>query len=726
MDRADALEESRHDLHALPLSVVEQIDLLADQFEHELRGGEHPNIEEFVARLAEGDAAQRTLRTQLAAIATDESLSESPKGASGEAPSQPLPPAAAQEMPKTIGEYKLLDRLGSGGMGVVYKALHTRLGCHVAIKFARLAATLDPSHTQRLLREARTVGRLRHEHIVRALDAGDSPLGPYLVTEFIGGGTAGQLVREGTPIDFSHALELTRQAATALAYSHSRGVVHRDIKPSNILLDEGQVVRLVDFGLAKPQQTGDVDSDLADATRTGAFLGTVAYAAPEQILPGGEVDERADIYSLACVLYFLVTGSAPHGSTLPERLLSDRKAIGGLLAKSLPDVPVRIDRLWRRMVAANPAERFASMDEVVHEIERVRQNPGPSASSIRRRRRSIGAALGLLALVAAGWLAIRSGGAVARPSGPRPAAMQAPFSSAEARAGQQAWAAYHGRPATVTNTIGISMVLIPPGSFQMGLSADSPTPQAEEDSWRYKPAAEIESEQLPVHDVRLTKAFYLGATEVTKAQFAQFVERSGYVTDAERSAGWGKEDQGWLLRPGYSWKNTGQRVGQPDYPIVNVTWNDAVALCDWLTENDDLGVYRLPTEAEWEYACRAGTQTPYFFGSDPAEMDDYACYKETFDGWVDPVAKRRPNPFGLYDIYGNRQEWCADFFSADYYASSPLDDPLNDSDAEQRCLRGGAHTDGAWFCTSSRRWGQEPDNIGAAGVRVVCELGAAD
>ncbi len=724
MDRADDLGVPGDDLRALPLEVVQRIDSLADRFEQELLEGREPNLEAFVAMLTDGgDAARNALRSQLKAVASDESLGSLTRVKVPEnTVSWPLQ-AAGQEMPETIGEYRLLERLGSGGMGVVYKALHTRLGCHVAIKFARLAAALDPTHTQRLLREARTVGRLRHEHIVRALDAGDSPLGPYLVTEYIGGGTAGQLVRERGPLAIDRALELTRQAATALAYSHSQGVVHRDIKPSNILLEDGQVVRLVDFGLAKPDEIAEADTDMAEATHTGVFLGTVAYAAPEQVFPGGQVDQRADAYSLGCVLYFLLTGSAPHGSTLPERLLVDRKAISGALSKALPDVPVRVDLLWRRMVASNPTERFGDMQAVVAEIDRVRLNPGPSASSLVRRRRAVGVAAALVALLSTGWLLLRDEAAAGVPRGPRPAAMIAPFSSQEAADGQKKWAEYLQRPVRVNNSIGMPMVLIPPGEFEMGLSEGSPAPQAKESSWRFKPPSEIESEQLPVHRVRITKLLFFGATEVTRDQFERFVDRSGYVTDAERTEGWGKEDAGWLLRPGYSWKSTGQRVAGPDYPVINVTWNDAVALCEWLTANDDLGVYRLPTEAEWEYACRAGTQTPYFFGDRLGEMGEYACYKENFEGWVDSVAKRRPNPFGLYDVYGNRQEWCADVFSADFYSASPSVDPVNLSDGEERCLRGGTHTDAAWFCTSSRRWSQAADNLGAAGIRVVCEVG---
>lgn len=737
MDRHDGLDNPRKGLGDLPLPVLRRIDELADAYEAALLAGEHPLLDEFVERLdAGGEAAREILRKQLQDIGYEASQSDTPTlsgAASQSALSQgseadPACPVTSIDQAidelEVIGEYQLMERLGSGGMGVVYKALHLRLGCHVAIKFPRFAALLDPSHTQRLLREARVIGRLRHEHIVRALDAGESPLGPYLVTEFISGGTVSKLVRSSGPLSVADAIELMRQAAEALAYSHSAGIVHRDIKPSNLLLDEGQVIRLVDFGLAKPQDLAENDPDASEATQSGAFLGTVAYAAPEQVMPCEGIDERADQYSLGCVLHFMLIGRPPHGATLPERLLAERGSIASSLSRQCPDVPVRVDRLWRRTVAHDPEQRFADMPALLEELERVRTNPGPSAKLVSTRR----------SLFAAGLAAALVGGvalfvATSKPPdasalanrGPQPQAMQAPLTAEQAVAGQGSWAAYLQQPVRLKNSIGMDLVLIPPGEFQMGNSEGEPDSAAVPDSWRFKPVEAVQAEQTPTHRVVITQPFYLGATEVTFEQFGRFASASGYVTDAERTSGWGKEDRGWLKRAGYSWKNTGQRVSKEDYPVVNISWNDAIALCEWLTENDGLGTYRLPSEAEWEYACRAGTGTPYFFGNDPAAMGDHAWFAANFGSWIHSVATKKPNPFGLFDMYGNRQEWCRDTFQADFYAEAPVKDPVCLAEGELRSLRGGAHTDETWFCTSARRWGQEPDDIGAAGIRVLCE-----
>jgi formylglycine-generating enzyme required for sulfatase activity len=246
--------------------------------------------------------------------------------------------------------------------------------------------------------------------------------------------------------------------------------------------------------------------------------------------------------------------------------------------------------------------------------------------------------------------------------------------------------------------------------------------QLPEGNWRRRDLDELNREHLPQHRVTISRPFYFGGTEVTNAQFRAFVDATGYVTDAERSRGWGREDRGWLKRPGYSWKNLGQRVCEDDYPVINVTWNDARALCEWLSTLDDGLRYRLPTEAEWEYVCRAGTTSPYFFGDDPVKLADYGWCDLDAEGRYRAVGLKRPNPFDIYDLYGNRQEWCLDNFQADYYSDSPTVDPVCEYSGEMRVARGGIHTDPASFCTSERRWFQEADNLGASGIRVVAEI----
>ncbi len=758
-----ALADADDNFAALPLSVVRRIDELADQYEAACRSGETPDPRSYVEQFGDAsDEARAVLAAHLGAIQSELGSSDrasrgpaapgvvadspalststherpiTPSAGDDRTASTPVPPQqiALGEEPLQVGEYLLLERLGSGGMGVVYKALHVRLQRLVAIKFPRFAALLDPHSAARFLREAKLVGQLQHPHIVMALDAGDSRYGPYLVTEFIEGETVESLVRRAGPLPFQTAVRLVAQAASALGFAHSRDIVHRDVKPSNLLIDGEGRLRVLDFGLAKLLADGQRATDSGEAsqyTQFGAFLGTVGYAAPEQLRSGQTIDHRADIYSLGCVLYFMLTGEVPHKGTLADRLFARRLSASALRMQG-GAVPSRFERVWGQMVASAPQRRFASMADVEREMHNVL---AASADGMRMSvlpRRAVLASVSL-ACLAVGGLALWDMRAapsdrlrpIPRPEGPPPAPAVAPFATAQAKRHQQDWAEYLGVPVHMVNSAGMPFVLLPPGEFSMGMSdAPLPEPAPPVGNWRYRDPQVVRQEQLPRHRVLLTRPLYFGATEVTNAQFRRFVDAAAYVTDAERSAGWGKEDRGWLKRAGYSWKNMGQRLCEDDHCVINVTWNDAAALCAWLNANNaEYGTCRLPTEAEWEFACRAGSTTHYSFGNDPTELAQHGWFGDNSEGRFRAVGLKRPNPFGIYDMYGNRQEWCLDNYAADFYGASPLENPVCETGDSRRVMRGGAHTDLASFCTSSQRWSQQADNPGAAGIRIVCEL----
>jgi serine/threonine protein kinase len=268
---ADELDRLDRQLSALPWEIVVRFDQLADEFESSLRAGETPDAEQYAGRLGAGDEAASLLIEHLRQL-TDELTSP----IEGDA-------TLAAARPQRAGEYRLVERLGAGGMGIVYKAVHLRLGRMAAVKFPRSAALFDAPLAARFVREAKLLGQLEHPHIVRALDAGDSPYGPYLATEFIEGETVEQLVRRIGPLPFHDAIGLAIQAASGLAYAHAQQIIHRDVKPSNLIIDQRGTLRVVDFGLAKAiEMEGAASSAGASLTTgSGAFLGTVGYAAPE-------------------------------------------------------------------------------------------------------------------------------------------------------------------------------------------------------------------------------------------------------------------------------------------------------------------------------------------------------------------------------------------------------------------------------------------------------------
>ncbi|WP_339909106.1 serine/threonine-protein kinase [Symmachiella dynata] len=207
----------------------------------------------------------------------------------------------------TVREYDLLEKIGQGGMGTVYKALHSRLKRIVALKVLADHRLGDPAAVDRFSREMQAVGKLAHPNIVRALDAGEAEGRHYLVMEYIDGIDLSRLSRRCGPLPVAEASELVLQVSLALQHAHEHGLVHRDIKPSNVMLTRDGNVKLLDLGIALLQPEEPATSDL---TGTGQVMGTLDYMAPEQLDNTHAVDIRADIYGLGATLYKLLCGSA--------------------------------------------------------------------------------------------------------------------------------------------------------------------------------------------------------------------------------------------------------------------------------------------------------------------------------------------------------------------------------------------------------------------------------
>jgi formylglycine-generating enzyme len=311
-------------------------------------------------------------------------------------------------------------------------------------------------------------------------------------------------------------------------------------------------------------------------------------------------------------------------------------------------------------------------------------------------------------------------------------------------------------PLAIENSLGMAFVLIPAGDFLMG-SDETPAALA-----RAYPQYETKrlqdlADETPVHRVRITRPFYLGRQEVTVGQFRRFLEASGYVPEsvADGTGGYGynptydpatspRGDAFEGRDPRYSWRNPGFPQGD-DHPVLNVTWNDAVALTDWLTRHEGRR-YRLPTEAEWEYACRAnagaGQRTRYQGGDDPATLLTTA---NTFDAesavnwpqwarfalpghdgfaFTAPVGSFAPNAFGLYDMHGNAWEWIADWYAEDTYANSPAEDPQGPADGGKRVRRGGSwHTWSLYARCSYRNWNNPKTRYTLVGMRLALDVG---
>lgn len=229
--------------------------------------------------------------------------------ASGSDSDQPTwQPPTVEEVAALFPRWRILGLLGRGGMGAVYHAHQPDIDREVAVKLLPIETSGDEAFVQRFQREARTLAKLRHPGIVALHEFGTTPAGHlYFVMEYVDGLTLADKIGRLSPAE---ALEIIRQCCEALCHAHSLGIVHRDLKPSNILIDTTGQVKVADFGLAKWQQTA---AEAMTLSRTGMFLGTPDYAAPEQVRDAAHADHRADIYSLGVLFYEMLTGERPRG-----------------------------------------------------------------------------------------------------------------------------------------------------------------------------------------------------------------------------------------------------------------------------------------------------------------------------------------------------------------------------------------------------------------------------
>ena len=274
-----------------------------------------------------------------------------------------------------------------------------------------------------------------------------------------------------------------------------------------------------------------------------------------------------------------------------------------------------------------------------------------------------------------------------------------------------------------TNSIGMKLIYVKPGEFFMG-SIETPA----ELSKKYGARIYAYEGEAPYQLIVMTEGFWMGQTEVTRGQFRTFVAETGYRTRAERyNLGAGIDKEGWRWIEGLHWDHPG--IPQTDeHPVVQVCWEDAVVFCQWLSKKEQR-TYDLPTEAQWEYACRAGTETAYSWGDDAgdgrlyANMVDDAAHRwiEQFGRSIDdrcpyddgfattaPVASFRPNPWGFYDMHGNVNEWCRDWYDKEYHARSPGFDPPGPGSGVYRALRGGSWIRHSRICRSASRHSISP------------------
>ncbi len=578
--------------------------------------------------------------------------------------------APASENAPRIGRYRIVGELGRGGMGVVYRAVDDALGRPVAVKM--LLAENDPTGTARarFRREAETIARLRHPGILGVHEWGEAGGRPYLAMDLVDGQTLEDALGA---ISLDAAVAVVRDAARAVHHAHGQGIIHRDLKPANVMLERvGGRALVMDFGIAR------VLDARTRLTKTGAMMGTPYYMPPEQ-LGGGEersVDARSDVYALGGTLYHAIAERPPFSGAG-----ADYNLFAAIISK-MPDPPSRsrrdgeadaaLDAVCLRAMAKDPGDRYPSAEAFAADLDRwlhgdpiTASSPGAASrlgSGLRARAGPLAAAVLLAASAALGLAAVigTGGGSANRAGEPDPTpppldrAADAAVDLVPARTWwepapeQLAFAEERGWPLWFESSVGIRFVLIPPGTFIAGSPLDE---------------EEREEGELPPHEVTL-EAFYASATEVTNGQLRR------WRGDHDSGAFGGLETRS---------------LDGDEQPAARVNLIVARSFARWLGREEGAGArYRLPTEAEWERAARAGRDGRWPWGEDRAavtrhanvrdeasidffESDEGADLRPEFagardDGWrvTAPVGRFEPNRFGLYDVIGNVAEWTRD------------------------------------------------------------------
>jgi len=289
-------------------------------------------------------------------------------------PPPPPPPPIAKKDNSILGEYELLDQLGSGGTGPVYKARHRTMGRIVAVKILSPEATSTPELIARFRRKVKILAQLNHPNLVTAYDAGERDGQHYLIMEYFDSRDLAAVLKQHGPLSVRHVISYVGWAAAGLGHAHAQAIYHRNVKPSNLLVDKQGMIKVIGLGLAR------VDFDVltsaasmnAEITAPRRALGTFDYMAPEQAVDARQVDHRADIYALGCTMCELLTGHPPYpGKSQMHKVLAHRSQPIPSLRSLRGDVPMALDALFQSMLAKRREDRPPSMDEVIRKLQAI-------------------------------------------------------------------------------------------------------------------------------------------------------------------------------------------------------------------------------------------------------------------------------------------------------------------------------------------------------------------
>ena len=623
------------------------------------------------------------------------------------------------------GKYEIQRVLGQGGFGVTYLALQQGLNRIVAIKeffmenfcvrnadTHHVTITTEGSrefverYRNKFLKEARNIAKLEHPNIVSIIDVFEENSTAYYVMKYAQNGSLDDKVKREGHLSEAEATRYILKIANALRFVHQHKMTHLDVKPANILLSDNDEPWLIDFGLSK-----QYDTKTGEQTSSTPLGYSPGYAPIEQYMAGGAgtFSPESDIYSLGATFYKLLTGVTPPDASsvanegLPIQALKDK----GVSQQTIYTIfqamePLRKDRLHdmdsfinllEKEPEQEPSEQPATQQlsqpytvqtiiregtapaAVVQHKEQAEAQPQPqpkqSHTPVLEKKRTYWAGLGVALLVIVVIVATvfmlnnhSQGGSPDRSAETSSISAKTSSISAETSV-NEAWT--NETMTFEANGVFFTMIPVEGGTFTMGATSEMKNP---------------DDDEQPTHPVTLS-SYYIGETEVTQAL--------------------------WMAVMG---SNPSYFEGD-DFPVEYVSWYDCQTFINRLNSLTGKN-FRLPTEAEWEFAARGGNQSRHTPYSGSRRIDDVAWYRDNSGDLTHPVKTKQPNELGIYDMTGNVYEWCQDWLGS--YSSNAQTNPTGASSGSDRVLRGGGWGRSPRGCRSSNRSGETPefsnDNLG--------------
>lgn len=620
------------------------------------------------------------------------------------------------------GKYLIVSRIGSGGMGNVYRGRHTKMETSVAIKILHASMVSDAKAVERFRREARAALAVNHPNAIQVMDFGvteDQTV--FIIMELLDGVSLQKVLETEKVVPVEKTVKIFKQICAAVGAAHAKEVIHRDLKPDNVIVlnynQPGEQVKVLDFSIAK---VSSGDKNAQALTEVGLVVGTPQYMSPEQA-QGIELDKRADIYSLGVCLYQLLTGSLPFTAASSMALaLKHIHALPRPVREVNNKIPLEIETVVMKAMAKRPNDRQQTAEELADELEKALAASGRSATS---------SSSGLAAITTNSGQTPATGTNPVPPSITTPRPLPTPRQTGQLPKINQSSIETpkeekKGSMALVAAVAVILVVLLAGGGAgaywylyirEVKVAIDD-YDSPERMSWvkgntfkmgkSPETATKDELNQTPVNPIAVDD-FWMGTYEVSNLEYKKFVDETKYA-------------------PPEDWQGGNFPPGTDDLPVVNVSWIDANTYCSWLSGKLGGRKVRLPSEAEWEYAARGTDERPYPWGKTWAANRTVSGDSQVKGEAVkvtSAVLGQDESPFRIFAMAGNVAEWTSSDYSMYPNSKAVTEDKLKGN----KIIRGGHFKSTKETVTTTfRSWSSIDAKDPKIGFRVLAEPTEAD